>query len=66
LDILRAAFEPIFFLEKNKYTNCKWRKAAQNTFEQKSASKMLVKLIRSDRSRIENVNGKARLRLIKL
>jgi len=41
--ILRAAYAAIFFSQKITKPNCKWRKAAQKTFVQKDACKMLVK-----------------------
>jgi len=37
-NILRAAFVPIFFRQKNTKPNCKYKKAAHNTFEWKSRS----------------------------
>jgi hypothetical protein len=44
-NILRAALAPIFFCQKITKPNCNLRKATQNIFVQKDASKMLVKLI---------------------
>jgi len=44
-NIIKVAFAPIFFCQKNTKWNCKYAKAAQNTFVQKGAHKMLLKLI---------------------
>ncbi len=41
--ILLDFFAQIFFSQKITNTNCKYRKAAQNTFVQKAACKMFVK-----------------------
>jgi len=36
---------PIFLRQKIRKPNCKWRKALENTFQEKGAHKMLIKLI---------------------
>ncbi len=43
-NILQGALAPIFFFQKITKPNCKWWKAAQNTFVKKAARKMFVKL----------------------
>jgi len=43
-NILQAAFLPIFFCQKITKINCKKKKAVKNTFIQKAACKMLMKL----------------------
>ncbi len=41
---LKAAFEPIFLFQKSKNLKCKHTKATNETFVQKTARKMSVKL----------------------
>ena len=36
-NILQAAFAPLFFCQKYTMPNCKYKKAAQNTFNKKAA-----------------------------
>jgi len=43
-NILRTAFSPIYFCQKNTKPNFSYRKAMQNTSIQKAANKMLAKL----------------------
>jgi len=44
INILQAAFAPIFLCQKIAKPNCNEKKAAQNTLVQKVENKMLMKL----------------------
>jgi len=44
INILRAAFAPIFLHQKIRKPNCNFKKAAKNSFVQRGARKLLIKL----------------------
>jgi len=44
INILQAAFAPLFLHQKLQKPNCKHRKAAQNSYVQKDVHLMLIKL----------------------